>query len=88
MTDVYVFMSGGWLGGLTYVGVSWNSYDNNYPQSISPSPTRLSDSLRSQICSPMLMREVFGLRISSAWNVLWMWKIKIFLTVSDAALEQ
>ena len=26
-----------------------------------PLPTRLSDSLRSQICPPMLMREVFGL---------------------------
>jgi len=38
VTDVYVVVSGGWLGGLTYVGVSWNSYDNNYPQSISSSP--------------------------------------------------
>jgi len=34
-----------------------------------PPPTRLSDSLRSQICPPMLMREVFGLRISREWNV-------------------
>ena len=42
---MYVVVSGGWLGGLTYVGVSWNSYDNNYPQSISPSsytPVRFS----------------------------------------------